>query len=210
MNDTVVARPCWTVLAKKAEDKIALIQNEMVQARIRLESLKTSQQRIQKMYDEYRDGLTKSDAESVGMREAMNQRQFMSQLLNLMQRVKTDIIYTENAIIGIKEQLVAQEHERIKMQTLADQNAMAVQREENKKDQRRMDALGVMQFNLKPQTRTSLAAWLGTGWRGVRKHAGHLRRFPLSNGYWLTRKLSSPAMLKDNPAYCSLALAPGG
>ena len=152
MNDTVVARPCWTVLAKKAEDKIALIQNEMVQARQRLESLKTSQQRIQKMYDEYHDGLTKSAAESVGMREAMNQRQFMSQLLNLMQRVKTDIQYTEKAIVGIKEKLIANEHERIKMQTLADQNAMAVQREENKKDQRRMDALGVMQFNLKPQT----------------------------------------------------------
>ena len=152
MNDAVVARPCWTILTQKAEDKIALIQNEMMLARQRLQSLKTSEQRIQKMYDEYRDGLTKSDAESVGMREAMNQRQFMSQLLNLMQRVKTDIQYTENAIIGIKEQLIAQERERIKMQTLADQNAMAVQREENKKDQRRMDALGVMQFNLKPQT----------------------------------------------------------
>ena len=152
MNDTVVARPCWTVLAKKAEDKIALIQNEMVQARQRLEGLKSSQQRIQKMYDEYHDGLAKSAAESVGMREAMNQRQFMSQLLNLMQRVKTDIQYTENAIVGIKEKLIANEHERIKMQTLADQNAMAVQREENKKDQRRMDALGVMQFNLKPQS----------------------------------------------------------
>ena len=152
MNDTVVARPCWTILTQKAEDKIAIIQNEMMLARQRLQSLKTSEQRIQKMYEEYRDGLTKSNAESVGMREAMNQRQFMSQLLNLMQRVKTDIQYTENAITGIKEQLIAQERERIKMQTLADQNAMAVQREENKKDQRRMDALGVMQFNLKPQT----------------------------------------------------------
>jgi flagellar export protein FliJ len=152
MNDTVVARPCWTVLTKKAEDRIALIQNEMLQARQRLESLKISQQRIQKMYDEYSEGLTKSSAQSVGMREAMNQRQFMAQLMTLMQRVKTDIQYSENAIIGIKEQLIAQERERIKMQTLADQNAQAVQREENKKDQRRMDALGVMQFNLKPQS----------------------------------------------------------
>ena len=75
----------------------------------------------------------------------------MSQLLTLMQRVKTDILYTENTIIGIKERLMLAERERIKMQTLADQNAQAVQREENKKDQRRMDALGVMQFNLKPQ-----------------------------------------------------------
>jgi flagellar export protein FliJ len=152
MNDTIVTRPCWNVLAKKAQDKIALIQNEMAQARQRLESLKSSEKRIQKMYEEYRESLSKSDSESLGMRETMNQRQFMSQLVNLMQRVKTDIMYTENTIIGIKEQLIAQERERIKMQTLADQNAMAVQREENKKDQRRMDALGVMQFNLKPNT----------------------------------------------------------
>ena len=152
MNDTVVARPCWTVLTKKAEDKIALIQNELAQARTRLESLRTSEQRVQKMYDEYREGLNRQDSQSLGMREAMNQRQFMSQLLTLMQRVKTDIMYTENAIIGIKERLMLAERERIKMQTLADQNAQAVQREENKKDQRRMDALGVMQFNLKPQT----------------------------------------------------------
>jgi flagellar export protein FliJ len=152
MNNTVVARPCWTVLTKKAEDKIALIQNELVQARTRLESLRTSEQRVQKMYEEYREGLNRSDSQSLGMREAMNQRQFMSQLLTLMQRVKTDVQYTENAIIGIKERLMLAERERIKMQTLADQNAQAVQREENKKDQRRMDALGVMQFNLKPQT----------------------------------------------------------
>ena len=151
MNDTVVARPCWTVLTKKAEDKIVLIQNELVQARTRLESLRSSEQRVQKMYDEYREGLSQGDAQSLGMRETMNQRQFMSQLLTLMQRVKTDVLYTENAIIGIKERLMAAERERIKMQTLADQNALAVQREENKKDQRRMDALGVMQFNLKPQ-----------------------------------------------------------
>jgi flagellar export protein FliJ len=112
--------------------------------------LKSSEQRIQKMYSEYHEGLSKSDGQSVGMREAMNQRQFMSQLINLMQRVKTDILYTENAIIGIKEQLIAQERERMKMKTLADQNAMALHHAENKKDQRRMDALGVMQFNLKP------------------------------------------------------------
>lgn len=152
MNDTVVPRPCWAVLTKKAEDKIALIQNELMQARTRLESLRASEQRVQNMYNEYRDDLNQSDTQSQGMRETMNQRQFMSQLLTLMQRVKTDIVYTENAIIGIKERMVLAERERIKMQTLADQNALAVQREENKKDQRNMDALGVMQFNLKPQT----------------------------------------------------------
>jgi flagellar export protein FliJ len=149
MNDTVVARACWLVLTQKAEDKIALIQQELIQTRTRLESLHSSAQRVQKMYDEYRQALIQQSSESQGMREAMNQRQFMTQLLTLMTRVQTDIQYTENTVIGIKERLIAAERERIKMQTLADQNAQAVQKQENQKDQRRMNELGVMQFNLK-------------------------------------------------------------
>ena len=151
MNDTVIARPCWTILAQKAEDKIALIQNEMSQFRTRMDALKSSEVRVQKMYDEYSNNLNTSVTPSLGMREAMNQRQFMSQLLTLLQRVRADIDYTENAMLDVKERLIAAERERIKMQTLADQNAQAVRKAENTKDQRRMDTLGVMQFNLKSQ-----------------------------------------------------------
>jgi flagellar export protein FliJ len=151
MNDTVVARPCWTILAQKAEDKIALIQNEMAQFRTRLDALKSSEARVQKMYNEYANSINASDTPSLGMREAMNQRQFMSQLLTLLQRVRADIDYTDNAMMDVKERLIAAERERIKMQTLADQNAQAVRKAENTKDQRRMDTLGVMQFNLKSQ-----------------------------------------------------------
>ena len=96
MNDQVVARPCWTVLADKAEDQVTAIQNELGLARQRLESLQNSQQRVQTMYDEYREKINSQSNESLGMSEAMNQRQFMSQLLVLMQRVKTDILHTEN------------------------------------------------------------------------------------------------------------------
>jgi flagellar export protein FliJ len=103
------------------------------------------------MYDEYSSSLNTPGMPSLGMREAMNQRQFMSQLLTLLQRVRADIQYTENALFDVKERLIAAERERIKMQTLADQNAQAVRKAESTKDQRRMDALGVMQFNLKSQ-----------------------------------------------------------
>jgi flagellar biosynthesis chaperone FliJ len=37
------------------------------------------------------------------------------------------------------------------MQTLADQNAAAVQKDLNKREQKKMDDMGVMQFNLQPQ-----------------------------------------------------------
>jgi flagellar export protein FliJ len=151
MNDQVVARPCWTVLADKAEDQVTAIQNELGQARKRLESLQSSQQRVQAMYDEYREKINSQTQESLGMSEAMNQRQFMSQLLVLMQRVKTDIQHTENLLLAMKERLIEAERERIKMQTLADQNAMAVRKDLNKREQKKMDEMGVMQFNLHPQ-----------------------------------------------------------
>jgi len=151
MNNNVVARPCWTVLADKAEDQVAAIQNELGLARKRLESLHSSQQRVQTMYDEYRDKINNQSNESLGMSEAMNQRQFMSQLLVLMQRVKTDIQHTENLLLSVKERLIEAERERIKMQTLADQNAAAVQNALNMREQKKMDDMGVMQFNLQSQ-----------------------------------------------------------
>ena len=152
MNSSVVARPCWSVLANKAEEKISSLQVEMAQARQRLESLDSSRQRVQAMYDDYRLKLNDPQGASQGMREAMNQRQFMAQLLTLMQRVSTDIQHTQNLLDSYKERLLEVERERIKMQTLADHNALAVQKSLNRKEQKQMDALGVMQFNLKPQT----------------------------------------------------------
>jgi len=125
------------------------LQNQIGTTQAKIDQLQSTLDRLMGMYAEYQ-AQEKNDGKQLGLQNSMNQRQFMSQLLTLMQRVKTDIVYTENAIIGIKERLMLAERERIKMQTLADQNAQAVQREANKKDQRRMDALGVMQFNLKP------------------------------------------------------------
>ena len=124
----------------------------MAQARQRLESLDSSRQRVQAMYDDYRLKLNDPQGASLGMREAMNQRQFMAQLLTLMQRVSTDIQHTQNLLDSYKERLLEVERERIKMQTLADHNALAVQKSLNRKEQKQMDSLGVMQFNLKPQT----------------------------------------------------------
>jgi flagellar export protein FliJ len=136
------------VLTEKAEDKITAIQNEIGLARKRLESLESSEKRVQVMYDEYRDKTNTEGNQSLGMSEAMNQRQFMSQLLVLMQRVKIDMQHTENLILSLKERLLEAERERIKMQTLADQNASAVQKVLSKREQKKMDDLGVMQFNL--------------------------------------------------------------
>jgi flagellar export protein FliJ len=149
MNSPVIDRACWSVLVKKSEDKIAALQLEISQARKRIESLAGSQSRIQSMYDDYRNRLNDSQTESQGMREAMNQRQFMAQLLTLLQRVNLDIQHTQNLLASQRERMLELERERIKMQTLANQNAIAVQKDKNRKEQKQMDSLAVMQFNMR-------------------------------------------------------------
>jgi len=81
------------------------------------------------------------------MRGAMGQRQFMAQLLTLLERVNTDIAHATNHLDGYRERLLAVEKERMKMQSLAEQNERDLNQQTRKKEQRRMDELGVMQFN---------------------------------------------------------------
>jgi flagellar export protein FliJ len=147
MNTPVVARPCWNLLAHKAQDELDLIHQEMTQTRHRLAKLQASRDRVQHMYHEYCEQLNRPGSSSQGMREAMSQRQFMAQLLTLLERVSKDILHTSNLLDGYRERLLVVEKERIKMQSLAEQNERDMRRQNNLQEQRRMDELGVMQFN---------------------------------------------------------------
>ena len=142
-------RNCWTVLAQRAQDEASQIQTELGKTLARLESLNASKARLEKLYEDYRQQENSTNHSLQGMREVMNQRQFMTQLLSLMQRVSGDVTQAEQALSETRARLMAAERERLKMQTLADQNAQAILNLAEKRDQRNMDALGVMQFNLR-------------------------------------------------------------
>ncbi len=145
----IAERNCWTVLAQRAQDETGLIQAEMGQTLARLESLNASKARLAKLYEDYRQQENSTNHSLQGMREVMNQRQFMTQLLTLMQRVANDVAQAEKTLLETRARLMAAERERLKMQTLADQNAQAILTQAEKRDQRKMDELGVMQFNLR-------------------------------------------------------------
>jgi flagellar export protein FliJ len=145
----MIERNCWTVLAQRAQDETTLIQTELAQNLTRLDSLNASKSRLQNLYEEYRKQENNLNSSLQGMREVMNQRQFMTQLLTLMQRVDVDIAIAERQLADTRRRLLESEQERLKMQSLADQNAQAILNLAEKRDQRRMDELGVMQFNLR-------------------------------------------------------------
>lgn len=147
MNQDVQARPCWTLLANKAQEKSELIKQEMVQAKLRLQQLLSSQERLQVMYEEYRVQLNCPGSQSQGMRSSMSQRQFMSQLLTLLERVATDLGYTRNLLEAYRERLIEAEKERLKMQSLAEKNESELRTQDSRREQLRMDEIGVLQFN---------------------------------------------------------------
>ena len=139
-------RACWSALENKAERKITRIREDTVRAQELLQSLLGSQAKLEQMYQEYYEK-NASNSTFKGMTDAMNQRQFMSQLLNLRERVRSDIERSETHIATLAHHKVLAETERLKMQTLTENDRLAVAKFVEKRDQSRMDELGVMQFN---------------------------------------------------------------
>jgi flagellar export protein FliJ len=82
------------------------------------------------------------------MQDTMNRRQFAAQLLTLLDRVKQDIAQVERVMAHTRQRLGEAEKERLKMQALVEQDLIAVRKDAAVREQRQMDELGVMQFNL--------------------------------------------------------------
>lgn len=139
-------RACWSALEGRAEQKITKLRADTAQAHNLLESLIASQQRLEHLYEEYRAKTAAADT-SKGMSDAMNQRQFMSQLLTLRERVERDINTSKLHLQTLAHQMVQAEAERLKMKTLTENDRLAVQKHTNRREQKSMDELGMLQFN---------------------------------------------------------------
>lgn len=145
------ARNCWPVLVRKAQDKVNDAQTAIAQALAKVEQLQASHERLCTLYDEYRLQENQSTAPIMGMQSRMNHRQFMAQLLTLQQRVVTDLGKARAHLVQMRKIRLQAEVELHKMQSLAEQDAKEVARDVQRYEQRKMDELGVRQFNLSHQ-----------------------------------------------------------
>ena len=143
-------RSCWTVLLQRCTEQVSLIQVELVKSRAHLLGLQASAERLHQLYGAYQTAPPSDQVLRGGMQETMNQRQFASQLLTLMQRVDADMAQTVVIVQDTRKRLAHAERERLKMQALVDQDLLAVQTHTRRAEQKSMDGLGVMLFNLDP------------------------------------------------------------
>jgi flagellar export protein FliJ len=140
-------RACWSVLAQKAQEQVTLIQAQLAEGRVRAIALQASRDRLQKLYSDYLKPPEDGSA-SQGMQETLNQRQFSTQLLTLLLRVDQDMAQLAGAMVESRRELAKAERERLKMQALVDQDLLAFRAHTRHREQRQMDDVGVMQFNL--------------------------------------------------------------
>lgn len=146
-------RQCWTVLANKAEDQCSRIQQELAVLQQRLDGLQAKERRLRQLYAEYHERLTQSVAPSTGLQDAVNHRQFMQQLTELIDKVLQEQSVTRNGMAHTRQRLGQAQREKMKMQALVENDLYQQRKAEKLKDQKLMDELALRQFNIGPSHR---------------------------------------------------------
>lgn len=142
-------RECWTVLANKAQDKVSEAQNRLLKAQDVLDKLLASRERIYVMVREYKLKAQTLEQNVHSVSQSLNARQFISQLLQLIERLELDIAQANVNVEKARQALKVFELERLKMQSLVEQDLNAVKIYNRKEEQKQMDALGLTLFNVK-------------------------------------------------------------
>lgn len=140
-------RSCWGVLLNKAQEEVSRIQAELQQLRERLQSLQASAQRLHQLHQDYLRPPQAGEM-STGMLETLNRRQFADQILVLIDRVERDKAQVEQVMAQTRARLLTAERERMKMQALVDQDVQQLKLSSQKREQRQLDEMGTLRFNL--------------------------------------------------------------
>jgi flagellar export protein FliJ len=140
-------RPCWSVLLTKSQEEVNRLQLALQGLRDRMNSLQASRERLLGLHRDYLRPPQAGDV-STGMLETLNRRQFADQIMTLIERVDQDKAQLERAMAQMRQRLLAAERERLKMQSLLEQDVERVKSSSAKREQRQLDDIGTVRFNL--------------------------------------------------------------
>jgi flagellar export protein FliJ len=138
---------CWIILERKAHDQVRDLQQQIATLQSKADQLQQTLDRLMGMYAEYQ-AKEQTKHLMVGLQHSMNQRQFMSQLLQLRERVQRDLMHNQGLIAQLRARLIKAESERMKMQALVDQHEQAERQLQATLEQKQMDDFGVRRYNL--------------------------------------------------------------
>ena len=142
-------RAAWPILAKKAKEKCDQAMAALVKGREKIKGLEQSRDRMDVLYADYLARSIETEKKSLSMQETVNFRGFLQQIQTLIKRVDIDLQHAKFELDVLKGNLLAAEKKRIQMETLQEQDERRIREAAAKRDQRAMDAAGVMLFNMK-------------------------------------------------------------
>jgi flagellar export protein FliJ len=142
-------RAAWPILAKKAKEKCDQAMAALVKGREKIKNLEQSRGRMEALYADYLARSLEAEKKSLTIQESVNFRGFLQQIQTLIKRVDVDLQHAKFELDVLKGNLLAAEKKRIQMQTLQEQDERRVREVTAKREQRAMDAAGVMLFNMK-------------------------------------------------------------
>ena len=142
-------RAAWPILAKKAKEKCDQAMAALVKGREKIKSLEQSRGRMEALYADYLARSIAAEKKSLSIQESVNFRGFLQQIQTLIKRVDLDLQHAKFELDVLKGNLLAAEKKRIQMETLQEQDERRIREATAKREQREMDAAGVMLFNMK-------------------------------------------------------------
>lgn len=143
-------RAAWPVLAKKAKEKCDQAAAAVVKGRERVKHLEQSRARMEMLYEDYVRRSREAESKPHSMAETLNFRGFIQQLQSLIIRVDQDWQTANQELETLKRALLSAERKRIQMETLMEEDLKRVREYAMRREQREMDAAGVMLYNLRP------------------------------------------------------------
>ncbi len=142
-------RAAWPILAKKAKEKCDQAMAALVKGREKIKSLEQSRGRMEALYADYLARSIAAEKKSLSIQESVNFRGFLQQIQTLIKRVDVDLQHAKFELDVLKGNLLAAEKKRIQMEILQEQDERRIREATAKREQREMDAAGVMLFNMK-------------------------------------------------------------
>ena len=142
-------RAAWPVLVKKAQERVDRALAEVVRARERIQLLQASRQRMQTLYADYVRRCREAEQSAQSITVSQSFRNFLKQLQDLMLRVDVDLAQAQQHWQECRQRLQHAENKRLQMQTLMDKDVQRVRAHLKLREQKSMDATGVMLYNLR-------------------------------------------------------------
>jgi flagellar export protein FliJ len=137
-------RDRWSLLTYKAQQKVNALQESLAAAQQQLEQHKASEQRLSSMLLEYQAQHAADIAQSHLVADALNQRQFMAQLTQLVGLAKQKVGAAHAQLAQIRKALLNAQLELSKCEKLEAHAREQERVQEKRREQRAMDDLAII------------------------------------------------------------------